>query len=115
MLTATECHQLIKLTFLFEHFQHHKTESKDLTIWAFIEHHYAHENTNDGHDAEDNKLPFKSSEVCLANSLVAVFHTPGFYCSFEPFLIDTTDFNVQQENFLSSSVLNAIWQPPKFS
>ncbi len=110
ILTATEFHQLLKTSFLIEHYYQHKENNKALTLWNFLGNHYAEQ---DAQDSEHNNLPFKSPDACMSNILLAVFTHHGFHTSFKTYIVDTGNYSIEQENFLSSSFLASIWQPPK--
>jgi hypothetical protein len=55
----TEFHELLRLPVLLEHFHEHQLLVKDLTFLEFLSLHYK---SDQSHDSQDNKLPFKDAQ-----------------------------------------------------
>lgn len=56
---------MVKVPFLFNHFNDHKNENSEITFINFLFQHYIQESDGSLHDsdfAEDSKLPFKADE-----------------------------------------------------
>ncbi len=77
--------------------------------------HYSQTSDGDGDADKDASLPFKSHNECSStfvadvkfNNYINLFENPGVRKS-------ETKFH-NQDDFLTSSYLSAIWQPPKIS
>jgi hypothetical protein len=110
VLTATEFHQLFKLSFLIEHYLEHKEHNQDLSLLNFLDNHYANQHAE---DEAHHQLPFKSADHCMGNTLAIVFCQHPFQTSFHTYPVDITAITFEQEQFISSAYLSAIWQPPK--
>lgn len=114
LLSATEAHQLFKLPVIFAHFKEHKKEDSSITFMRFLDIHYMHGSPKDKDYDRDMQLPFKTSADC-ASSVSPAF-VPFFVQHAAPAPIELTVKNtaVTQNQFLLSSYLASIWQPPKF-
>jgi hypothetical protein len=113
LFSATEFSQLLKLPLLVEHFIEHKEENKQITLWEFLDMHYAKTTTKDADYDKDMKLPFKSTGNSVSftalNCLLASFETALNH----PTQNTCTSYSIFSEHIPNSSLLNAIWQPPK--
>ncbi len=115
LLSTTEAQQLLKLPVVFEHFQAHKKENKDITFVHFLAIHYLHGSPKDKDYEEDMKLPFKTCGDCVSSIV------PGFV----PVMVQLSTAKiieipamknyVLQDQFILSSYLASIWQPPKYA
>lgn len=109
VISFTEVHQLIRLPLLVVHFIEHKTLSKDITFFEFLELHYS---TEIAHDDRDMELPFKDCSHCVASQTVVM---PAFDIELKhdvaPYALPVhTAF---YKKSIPSSHLSEIWQPPK--
>ena len=110
----TQLHEIFKLPTLIEHFLEHHRANHDLSFFDFLEMHYNNSNTIDPDYEKDMKLPFKSADVC--DYFVAVFSMlPKNPTIKQPVHAHTNVFAEYKHAFIGTSVLNAIWQPPKFT
>ena len=99
---------------LIEHFKEHKSKDAQLSIWQFLDMHYAQGEVHDADYDEDMKLPFKTHNGCLAvNSII--FITNGFSCDVsKPLpLSGSSNYLSYDENILPAAYLSSVWQPPK--
>lgn len=109
----TELHQVFKLPTFFAHYQEHKERNAEISLLSFIVIHYFNGDVKDGDYARDQELPFKSSNHC-DEILISIALPPED--SFEP---DANEFPASKTvvstspQFISSSFLFSIWQPPK--
>jgi hypothetical protein len=108
MLSATEISQLFKLPKLIEHVSAHQ-----LSLWDFLCMHYGQGNVFDTDYNEDMKLPFK-----MENNTVALTSSNYYPLLSTVNIIVPTEFTekntyVVTEQFILSSYLSNIWQPPK--
>ena len=113
LISLTELNQLVKLPLLVEHFIQHKEKDNNLSLWAFLDMHYAHGDVKDADYDDDMKLPFKSHEGCISATFVA--YTPSTFDELltKPGYTESKSYLVHSEKFLTSSYLSFIWQPPK--
>jgi hypothetical protein len=113
VFSATEFSQLLKLPLLVEHYIEHKEENKLITFLEFLDMHYATATTKDADYDKDMKLPFKSTGNTVSftalNCLLANFETTLNY----PVQNANAFYSIYSEHIPNSSLLNAIWQPPK--
>lgn len=114
LISLTELNQLVKIPVLIEHFIEHKEKNNELSLWQFLNMHYAHGDVHDVDYDRDMQLPFKSHDGCVG-SLIVVF-VPGSFSNLVAKAIPTqnNEYSVYTEKLLSSSYLSSIWQPPKF-
>lgn len=75
LLAFTECHQLLRLPYLMQHFQQHRTADPAMTFRTFIKIHYLSPLTITDDFKQDQQLPFRSVDCHLLNTTV---------CSYEP-------------------------------
>ena len=114
LISLTELHQFAKLPLLVKHFIQHQEKDRKLSLWAFLDMHYAHGDVKDADYDEDRKLPFKSHDGCV-NSFIIAFVPNNFDdLSTKPVLTEHKTYSVYSEMFLKSAYLSYIWQPPKF-
>jgi len=114
LISATELHQLFKLSVLTQHYYEHKEKDASLTLSKFLFMHYVLTNDNDGDIGKDIKLPFKSNDEC--NSIKVVEFTKVCISLLPKLTCTNTNFHrASSEDFNTSSFQSAIWQPPKFS
>jgi hypothetical protein len=65
----TELHEALRLPVLLEHYAEHRQQVKDMSFLEFLSMHYK---TDQAHDANDNRLPFKDRGHCFAASVMAL-------------------------------------------
>lgn len=114
MVSLTDIVQMMKLPAFFEHYAEHKQANKSITFLEFLHMHYAHGDVNDEDQAKDRKLPFKSPSSCACISIVEYVPLNNGGINIAPISIDTYKYRIYSEDFISSSFLSSIWQPPKF-
>ena len=115
MLSATAIHEVIKLPKLVEHYLDHSREEVQIGLFQYLSLHYGIEDGTDEDAAEDNQLPFKSSEFFSSVSFVSV-KPPAINQSLR--LSETAsahNFLIRNESYLPSPYLDRIWQPPRQS
>jgi len=113
MISTTEFYQFAKLPVLVEHFIEHREQNHKLTLWQFLNMHYADEDVKDPDYDKDMKLPFKSHDGFLN---ITVF-TPipiNYTICVKPIDSETQNFTLYTDSFVNSGFLGSIWQPPKF-
>ena len=114
VVSLTEVHQLIKLPLLVQHFIEHKEKDTELSLWQFLNMHYAQTDDHDGDAEKDMKLPFKSHDGCIG-SLIVAFVPSNFEGIVEkPFYVTSNVYLTYTDKFIQPAYLSSIWQPPKF-
>ncbi len=113
LVSVTEVHEFFKLPQLVEHFIEHQTKDQSTTFIDFLVMHYSSSNDGDNDGSKDSQLPFKSHHDCenLANTGFITFNNYCLVIKSVP--IETKIINTHSIDFISSSYLSAIWQPPK--
>ncbi len=105
---------MLKLPVVFEHFAEHKKEDKNITFLQFLAIHYLHGSPKDADYDRDMQLPFKTS-CDIAASFISAYMPGAVQVSvMQPTVIVQGTKNVIQDEFLVSTYLANIWQPPKF-
>jgi len=110
MLSATEISQLFKLPKLIEHVRAHQ-----MNLWEFLCMHYGQGNVFDTDYNEDMKLPFKMENNTVALTSSAYFPLLSTVSIIVPIEYIEKNNYVVAEQFILSSYLSNIWQPPKSS
>ena len=113
MFSATPAGELLKLPVLVRHFYDHKEENKHTGLITFLVQHYFSEDGTDKDAAEDNQLPFKSTDQ-VASIIFNCLTPPSFI---QPATGYGTEINnrfcVRNQFFHTAEHLSAIWQPPR--
>jgi hypothetical protein len=114
LFSSTEFNQFAKLPVLIQHYLVHKEYNPDMSLFAFIDMHYAHGDVKDEDQDQDRKLPFKSHEEC--SSLTTAFYTnriPAIVIE-KPVIHLSSSRIIPQDESIASAKRNSIWQPPRF-
>jgi hypothetical protein len=113
VVSATELHEFFKLPQLVEHFIEHKSKNSKTTLIDFLTMHYTSSKDGNSHDTDDTQLPYKSHQQCenLSHTGFISFH--NFELSIKTIPIEAKSYNTYSSEFISSSYLSSIWQPPK--
>lgn len=74
--------------------------------------HYIHAQDNDGDDAEDRSLPFKSHSNCVSVFSLN-FYPQSHNIVIKPVETGISELNSCPEDFIYNSFQANIWQPPK--
>ena len=106
----TEVHELMRLPILIEHFQEHKQQVSDLTLWEFLVMHYK---TDASHDDQDNDLPFKDKAHSFSVSAPSLPFQKLVLKIEAPVLEIQHTSNHKEASFKSPS--QSIFQPPKLA
>jgi hypothetical protein len=110
LLSATEISQLLKLPKLIEHVKAHQ-----LSLWEFLCIHYGQGNVFDADYNEDMKLPFKAENNTVALTSSAYYPLLSTVSISVPAEFPVKNSFAVTEQFVHSSYLSNIWQPPKIS
>jgi hypothetical protein len=113
MVSTTELYQLAKLPLLVEHFNEHRQENSNMTLWAFLCMHYDYAAKKDEDYAKDMTLPFKANDSMI-HATIADFIPNNISVAITKIIYATSVQVVafDESNFHSSFFSN-IWQPPK--
>ena len=113
LLSATTTLELLKFPLLATHYYEHREENKNITLFTFLVSHYFVEDNSDKDAARDGKLPFKSNSHFDSGSFVSL--TPPVLTNtfIKPTVITGEAFFLQDDSFIPSQYLAAIWQPPR--
>ncbi len=115
LFATTEAKQLLKLPLVFQHFKEHQKENKAISFLHFLKIHYLQGSPRDKDYNRDMQLPFKTSNDYISSV------TPGFLPLINQFSIEghvripEMERFINRSQFVSSSYLSNIWQPPKSS
>lgn len=113
LFSTTEAHQLLKLPLIFEHFSEHQKENRQITFSEFLKIHYLNAPVKDKDYDKDMQLPFKSSDDCISSISPAFVPVTIQHTAAEPIDISPEKIFFLKDQFLLSSYLANIWQPPK--
>ena len=113
LFSTTELHQLLKLPAVFEHFAEHRQKNKTMSFLQFLDMHYMHGSPKDKDYREDMKLPFKTADNCV--SMVSPVVIPRLIYALENHAIHIPEkeMHISKDEFIPSSCLSRVWQPPK--
>lgn len=107
--------QLMKLPVVFQHFNEHQQEDKNISVLRFLSIHYFHGSPKDKDYDRDMQLPFKTSGDCISSIAIA------FVSIIVPITIAKPAEIMQKKNYIvlnqyiQSDYLASIWQPPKYA
>jgi hypothetical protein len=113
LVSTTEGVQLLKIPILIMHFRDHQQQNPALTFVAFMKMHYHHPK-KDADYKTDRKLPFVSHSIHFGSvfTLNPVFR---FVLKKEAPVVLKSEISSKREIYYVNSILQSIWQPPKFS
>jgi len=112
LCSTTELYQFLKIPILIEHYIEHKSENPEMTIFAFLKMHYDHP-VKDADWQTDQKLPFVTH---YEHSIIVFTINPPFNLEFieNEILILSPKISSYNDAILDWSMIDSIWQPPKF-
>ncbi|HRO47178.1 hypothetical protein [Agriterribacter sp.] len=73
ILAYTECHQLLRIPYLMQHFQQHRTADPHMNFSAFIKIHYLEPVKITDDFKQDQQLPFRNVDCHMINSTVCIY------------------------------------------
>jgi len=112
LFSTTELHQLLKMPVLIEHFMEHREENKNITLMQFLHIHYGMGDVKDSDYDKDMKLPFKTHDNCVTT--FSNIYLPSAKVSIEkPIQFLQKKPFIKRDQFLLTSHLSNIWQPPR--
>ncbi|MGY3214217.1 hypothetical protein [Mucilaginibacter sp. HD30] len=113
LFSTTELHQLLKLPVVFQHYYEHKQLNKDISFLGFLDMHYMHGSPLSNDYAEDMQLPFKTIDKCLSAGMAVIVPQNINIAVHQPVKLKKRQRFIMQDEFMPSSYLSRIWQPPK--
>jgi hypothetical protein len=109
----TELNQLLKLPILVHHLIDHHNQEPDETFMDFVNEHYSDQQSH-SENKDHNNLPFKTTDCSITHSTLAFVNLIPFSIS-QTIVFHAKTPPIYSNLFYSTSVINNIWQPPKFS
>ncbi|RTL60890.1 MAG: hypothetical protein EKK37_01690 [Sphingobacteriales bacterium] len=109
----SELHQLLKIPALISHFIEHKKADHSISFIAFLKLHYKETREIDKDHDRDMQLPFKADN-CSFLTLTLYQHKTSIELNNKEQMISKQHLSVDDQ-FVSSQVLNSIWQPPRLA
>lgn len=98
---------------LVKHFIEHREKDKNLSLWNFLNMHYAGNDAKDADYDEDMKLPFKSHNGCVTSFIIGFLPANNMELIAKPVYGEDKAYSDYVEKFLTPTYLSSIWQPPK--
>jgi hypothetical protein len=106
----TEFHEMLRLPILLEHYAEHKHQVRDMSFWEFLTMHYK---TDQSHDDQDNRLPFKDRNHSFTAPVIALPIQKIILSETTP-LTEISHSSLYTEACIASH-LSDIFQPPRHS
>ena len=112
--SQTELHQVARIPLLIEHYFEHQQKNHGMSFAEFLAMHYARSTKPDADHEKDMKLPFKSAECLQGSSLTFVsYHQEEVVFNLP--VTSSLTFHNYISDWMPSSRIADIWQPPKVS
>ena len=73
ILAFTECHQLLRIPYLMQHFQQHRAADPNMNFSAFIKIHYLGPVIVTDDFKQDQQLPFRNVDSHMLNTTVCIY------------------------------------------
>ena len=113
MISLTEFNQLMKFPLLIDHFFEHKEKDDNLSLWKFLNMHYAYNKAKDSDYAKDTKLPFKSHNAFVNSIIIAYIPSNSSSLDSKSVYVEQNNYSDFVEDLNASAYFSSIWQPPK--
>ncbi|MEO8117247.1 MAG: hypothetical protein ABI653_06315 [Bacteroidota bacterium] len=112
LFSTTELSQLLKMPLLVQHFMEHREMNSEITFWQFLNMHYATGDVKNTEHEKDTQLPFKAHDNCVASISNVYLPTQKISITKPVRILENKHFKTP-EQFLLSTFLSNIWQPPR--
>ncbi len=112
MLSFAELHQLLKIPVLFEHYNEHKAEDPELSLFGFLKMHYTVMLEKDDDYQRDQQLPFRDADCCIISS-ASVSECLSIAIDIKPPAEMTREFHLFNETSKPQHAAYDIFQPPR--
>lgn len=114
LLANTELHELLRLPMLFSHYEEHLILNAQIRFIDFIVLHYTSSTTENDSDADqDHNLPFKGEHTCDSFTYASVTLPEGLSTFCNKKVEDSEAYLFNYQEFITTTSLSSIWQPPK--
>jgi hypothetical protein len=114
LFSATATSEFLKMPVLVQHFCDHKEENKNTRLITFLVQHYFSEDGTDKDAAEDNQLPFKSTDQ-VVSFMFNCLTPPSFIQLSAGYSTQIKNrFYIRNQFFHPAEYLSAVWQPPRY-
>lgn len=111
LMAFTECHQILRLPYLMQHFQQHCDSNPGMNIGEFLKVHYLRPIAGNDDFKQDQQLPFRNTDCRLINTTVYVYAPVAI--KIEPILEMTAVFYCYDETKSPQRFSFDIFKPPR--
>lgn len=73
LLAFTECHQLLRIPYLMQHFRQHRAADPNMDFGTFIQIHYFRPIVVTDDFKQDQQLPFRNVDCHMLNTTVCIY------------------------------------------
>ena len=73
LLAFTECHQLLRIPYLMQHFQQHRVADPNMNFTTFIKIHYLGPLVVTDDFRQDQQLPFRNVDCHMLNTTACIY------------------------------------------
>lgn len=112
LLANTAVGELLKLPQLLHHYLEHHDDDRDISFFQFLKKHYAEEASTQASHHNHSQLPFKSQTIGCLHQII-LLQVQNTACITAPVIQEPTKFFRNPQQFLLSTTLSNIWQPPR--
>ncbi len=113
LFSTTEANELLKLPVIFQHYAEHQQEDKSISFLQFLDIHYMHGSPKDKDYERDMQLPFKTPTQCISSIVPEFVPLMPEISIDKPIELSENKKSFPKTQFILSSYLSNIWQPPK--
>jgi hypothetical protein len=113
LLAFTECHQLLRIPFMVQHFQKHKLADQTMTFRKFIAMHYFNAVAVTDDFQQDQQLPFRSVD-CHMMGIAVYVHEP-LVITLDPIIEPSRIYRDKDEINKPQFSSFDIFQPPRLA
>lgn len=110
LLSGTELHQLLRLPSLISHYKLHRQQDASLSVWEFLQLHYAGNHPEDNDEQDDAGLPFKSPGGINHLDQILAYSPPAMD---RPYAIPSSGFISCFKDGRPCSRMDGIFRPPR--
>jgi hypothetical protein len=114
LFASTEAKQLFKIPVIFQHYAEHRLENNHLSLIDFLDMHYMHGSPFDQDYDRDMKLPFKTTGDVFSFFPITVDKMPAEVMMVCPQASLQPLNKIPRSRGLGTSLVQRIWQPPRF-
>lgn len=111
LLAFTECHQLLRIPYLMQHFQQHRAADPNMNFGIFLQIHYLKPIVVTDDFKQDQQLPFRNVDSHMLNTAVCIYEPASLKID-PPVEISAVFFCYNETNKPQISSFD-IFQPPR--